>query len=72
MILLWFPVPAYNHLMNKTIFGFIAFCLISSVFAENLAAKTETAYSKASGYTGLKKSLLYQALGSTKRYRRLV
>jgi hypothetical protein len=53
--------------MKNIIFTFFAVSLSFSA-----VASPKLAYNKASGYTGLKKSLLYQALGSRKVYRRLV
>jgi hypothetical protein len=51
--------------------------IISTIFLFTLsfsavAAAPNLAYNKSSGYTGLKKSLIYQALGSRKVFRRLV
>lgn len=54
--------------MQKLITCFFALTLTCSALGATLQKIT---YSKASGYTGLKKSLIYQAIG-TKRYRRLV
>lgn len=54
--------------MKNIIFAFFAFSFSLSAMAE----APKLAYGKASGYTGLKKSLLYQALGPRKVYRRLV
>jgi hypothetical protein len=54
--------------MKNIIYSFFAFSLSFSA----LAASPQLAYNKSSGYTGMKKSLLYQALGSRKVYRRLV
>jgi hypothetical protein len=54
--------------MKNIIYSLFAFSLSFSA----IAAKPALAYNKSSGYTGMKKSLLYQALGSRKVYRRLV
>lgn len=50
----------------------ILFALFAFSFSLSAMAAPKLAYSKASGYTGLKKSLLYQALGVRKVHRRLV
>ena len=55
--------------MKNIILAIALLTLGTQVFAESTVK--EIAYSKASGYTGLKKSLIYQCIG-TKRYRRLV
>lgn len=54
--------------MKNIIFAFFAFSFSLSA----VASSHQLAYGKASGYTGLKKSLLYQALGPRKIFRRLV
>lgn len=53
--------------MKNIIFTFFAF----SISLSAIAGSPKLAYGKAQGYTGLKKSLLYQALGVRKVYRRL-
>jgi len=53
--------------MKNIIFAFFAVTFSLSA----VAAPQKLAYGKASGYTGLKKSLLYQALGPRKVFRRL-
>ncbi len=53
--------------MKNIILTFFAFSLSLSA----VAASPKLSYSKAQGYTGLKKTLLYQALGVRKVYRRL-
>ncbi len=53
--------------MKQIILIFFALSLSLSA----IAAPPKFAYGKAQGYTGLKKSLLYQALGVRKVYRRL-
>ncbi len=53
--------------MKNIIFTFFAFTLSFAA----VAGTPKLAYGKAQGYTGLKKSLLYQALGVRKVYRRL-
>lgn len=55
--------------MKRIILTALFLTLSAQVLAESSAK--EISYSKASGYTGLKKSLIYQCLGN-KRFRRLV
>ncbi len=48
---------------------FTSFALLFSF--STMAALPKLSYNKSQGYTGLKKSLLYQALGTRKVFRRL-
>jgi hypothetical protein len=48
---------------------FIFFAVFFSFSA--VAVSPKVSYNKGQGYTGLKKSLLYQALGTRKVFRRL-
>lgn len=50
----------------------IAYAIFAFSLSFSAVAAPTLAYSKAAGYTGLKKSLLYQALGHHKVFRRLV
>ena len=57
----------HSWYMKNIIYTFFAFTLSFAA----LAGTPKLAYGKAQGYTGMKKSLLYQALGVRKVYRRL-